>query len=464
MASKPEKPAKGTLDLFASRPKPPQAWSVSELCARIRGTLEGQYGRVRVSGEIADATLARSGHLYFSLADDRASLPAVMFRSALSRSPMGVPAEGAEVECSGRLTLYEPRGRTQLVVESMSPRGEGALALRFAQLKARLQAEGLFDPERKRPLPFLPRRIGVVTSPSGAAVRDILQVLGRRFPSVPVLIQPCLVQGDQAAGQIARGLKALIREASCDVIILSRGGGSAEDLWAFNEEEVVRAVADCPIPVISAVGHEVDLVLSDLAADLRAPTPSAAAELVVPDRAELLASLRERRLALGRAARLRLADTRRRLMDRSARLRDPRLVLATQRQRLDESLRRLSDALEGGLRRKRKGVDELRLRLAGFEPRARLRADRQALDHARGRLERTWRELQRARRRTLEGRQDNLKALNPLAVLDRGYSLVKTEDGRLVRDAARLDPGQALQLRFARGGARARVEETDDEA
>ncbi|MBW2702210.1 MAG: exodeoxyribonuclease VII large subunit [Deltaproteobacteria bacterium] len=455
-----------TMDLFAPSRRAAQTLaaeplSVSELCRRIRGTLEKNYKQVRVRGEIADSTLARSGHLYFSLADDKASLPAVMFRAALSKSLMGTPGEGEKVECLGRLTLYEPRGRTQLVVDSMSPLGEGALAIKLARLKARLAEEGLFDPERKRPLPFLPRCIGVVTSPTGAAIRDILQVLGRRFPSVPVLVFPCLVQGEQAAEQIVLGLERLGQSGRCDVLIVGRGGGSAEDLWAFNEEPVVRAVATCPVPVISAVGHEVDLVLSDLAADLRAPTPSAAAELVVPDRAELSHDLRKRQEALWRASRLQLSEARRNLMTLTRRMRDPRLVLATQRQRLDEVLRRLQDATEKGLRQRRQALNEARVRLAAFEPRARLRADRQRLESLQKRLVRTWRNRSAHRQQEIQARQKTLGNLDPLAVLDRGYSLVQTQDGTLIRDAVELRPGQLLNLHFARGQARARVENDD---
>ncbi len=264
-----------------------RVWTISELTSQVRLLLENEFSPITVAGEISAITKASSGHLYFQLKDDKCAIDAVMFRFSVARMKGIVPSDGMQVQCTGRMTMYEPRGKTQLVVERMSPLGEGVLALRLEQLKQRLLQEGLFDRERKQPLPAFPKVVGVVTSPTGAAIRDILKVMARRFPSVHVLIAPALVQGDSAPGQIANGIHLLESTGRVDVIIVGRGGGSLEDLWAFNEEEVVRAVAECSVPIVSAVGHETDTVLSDLAADLRAPTPSAAAEIVVQDRQEL---------------------------------------------------------------------------------------------------------------------------------------------------------------------------------
>jgi len=434
-------------DLFSSEDR---TYTVSELTGEVRALLEDRFGLVRVVGELSGISLASSGHLYFSLKDEHASMPAVMFRSAAARLP-DLPAEADEVECLGRLTMYEPRGRAQLIVERLVPRGAGELGLRFLRLKKKLAAEGLFDPERKRPLPFIPKCIGVVTSPTGAAIRDILKVLGRRFPSVPVLIYPVKVQGDQAPGEIAAAIERLEEGGECDVIIIGRGGGSAEDLWAFNEEIVVRAVAVSKVPIISAVGHEVDIVLSDLAADLRAPTPSAAAELVVPDRRELQDRLAERVTSFGRMITLRLAEARRHLAETAGRVRDPRLVLAAYRLRLDETQRAANEALAGSLGVGRRKLTDLRLVLAGHDPRQSLELARQALGSGRQRIERAALGGLVERRTRLARAKDALRRLDPLSVLARGYSVVTTEDGKVLKEASSVKPGDEIHVRLQHG-------------
>ena len=451
------RPRNPTGDLFARSQE--RVWTVSELTGRLRRLLESEFGWVRVSGEISGLKRAGSGHVYFQLKDESAALDAVLFRAAAARQPGGLPLDGEQVECLGRLTLYAPRGRTQLVVEQVAPRGAGELALRFERLKQRLAGEGLFAPERKRPLPWLPACIGLVTSPSGAAVRDVLQVLERRFPALPVLIAPVRVQGQGAAAEIAAAIGWLAGSGRVDVLIACRGGGSLEDLWAFNEEAVVRAIAAAAVPVISAVGHETDVVLADLAADVRAPTPSAAAELVVPDRAALRDRLADQVRALQRLAGHRLERDRHRLAAAARRMRDPRLVLAAHRLRLDEAARRLADALGARSRHQRRRLVELRVRLAANEPRSRLRAGRQRLVGLRRRLDAAARDSVRRRRQQLEARGQALAGLSPLAVLGRGYSLVTGPDGRLLRDAGRLRPGDALGVRPARGRLRARVQQ-----
>ena len=391
-------------DLFAASDQ--RVYTVSELAREVRSHLEEEFGMVRVIGEISSLSVAASGHAYFSLKDPDASLPAVMFRGAITRIGGQVPQEGTEVECLGRMTLYEPRGRTQLVVEFMVPRGAGALGLKFLQLKEKLAAEGLFAPERKRPLPLLPQSIGIVTSPTGAAVRDILKVLARRFPSIPVLICPVRVQGEGAAEEIAAAIERMGDGKHCDVLIAGRGGGSLEDLWAFNEEVVVRAVVASKVPVISAVGHEVDLVLSDLAADVRAPTPTAAAEMVVPDRQELLDHLSESIKDLQRVMKLELSTARHRLVTTAGRIRDPRRVLDAYRLRLDDA--------------QRTAIARITL------------------------------EVERRRTR-LQGQLGSLSSLNPLAVLERGYSVVSKANGKTVTKSTQIAKGDPIHVRLHQG-------------
>jgi len=438
----------------------PRAFTVSEIVGLVRQALEDRYREVLVTGELSGLTVASSGHAYFSLKDDRAVLPAVMFRMSLMRLRQGLPPEGTAVLARGRLTLFEARGRFQLLVEELVPTGAGALELRFRELKARLEAEGLFDPARRRPLPRIPRRVGVVTSPTGAALRDILRVLRRRNPALPVLLAPTRVQGEGAALEIARAVDRLGDGRRCDVLIVGRGGGSAEDLWAFNEEAVVRAVARSRVPVISAVGHEVDVVLSDLAADLRAPTPSAAAELVTPDREGLEALLRAPLLEARRLLLARLVRAHRELLETGQELRDPRLALAAHRLRLDESSRQLAAAARRRLGEAHRRLTDLRLRLAAREPRARLAADRARLEELGGRLRASARSSLGQRRFGLLATQAALTAHSPLAVLARGYSLALDADGRAVRAWDQVAPGDGLRLRLHRGELSVRVERT----
>lgn len=448
-------------DLFASSSE--RVWTVSELTGQVRRQLETHFGLVRVTGELSRVSLASSGHAYFQLVDERASLSAVMFRSARKRVGGELPPEGAQVECLGRLTLYEARGRTQLVVEWMMESGEGEYALQLMRLKRRLEAEGLFDPARKRPLPFLPSLIGVVTSPTGAAVRDILQVLGRRMPSVPVLICPVRVQGEGAGAEIAAAIERMGDGLHGQVMIVGRGGGSAEDLWAFNEERVVRAIASARVPVVSAVGHETDQLLCDLVADQRAPTPSAAAELVVPDRAELLSLLHQRARSLVKTMRLHLGETRAHLLAGVGRMRDPRLLLAGHRLRMDESTRRLSEAQTRAGRVWRERLAELRVRLAVFEPRVRLRADRDRLERLAAGLRFAMATVAAQHRRSLTAAESALQGLSPLSILSRGYGLVTDPGGDLLRDASQLAAGQQVRVRLARGRFEAQVTQVEAE-
>lgn len=420
----------------------------------LKRTVEDRFGFVRVRGELSGVKRAASGHLYVSLKDESARLDGVMWRGNVQRLNFR-PEDGVEVIATGKLTTYPGRSNYQIVIERMEIAGEGALLALLAKLKARLESEGLFDQARKKPLPFLPRVIGVVTSPTGAVIRDILHRLSDRFPS-RVVVWPVLVQGQGAGAQVAnavRGFSAMQPGGPIprpDLVIVARGGGSIEDLWCFNEEEVVRAVADCTIPIISAVGHETDTTLCDFAADLRAPTPTAAAELAVPVQAELAAFVADLNARQRRALARQLAQSKERLEARSQRLPQPQTLLQGQAQRVDDLAERLRRALlhrteiagsllarhAGALRpallsarvsRERERLDARRLR-----PEVLL----QRIDHARGKVE----ALDRLRR-----------SLNPEAPLERGYVLVTDSDGNLVKDRATAAQRTALTLKFADG-------------
>ncbi|BCR05755.1 exodeoxyribonuclease 7 large subunit [Desulfuromonas versatilis] len=392
------------------------ALSVSRLVALLKEVVEENFVQVLVEGEISNFATPASGHHYFTLKDQGAQLRAVMFRTQNRLLPYR-PENGMQVVCSGRVSVYSQRGEIQLVVETMEPLGAGSLQVAFEQLKARLSAEGLFAAERKRPLPAFPRTIGVVTSATGAAIHDILNVLKRRAAGVRVLLFPVRVQGEGAAAEIAGAIAALNRQGQADVLIVGRGGGSLEDLWAFNEEPVARAIHASRIPVISAVGHEVDFTIADFVADLRAPTPSAAAELVVKSRLELEGHLDHLVMRLAGQMQGRLGLLRERVDGLARRLRSPRQELARMDQRWLELERRLRQAMAGGLR-------ERGLRLGAAAAR--------------------------------------LDALSPLRTLNRGYAIVFDEKtGAAVRDSASLVPGGRLRIRLARGQLRARVEEIE---
>lgn len=401
---------------MAAETDDPHVWSVYDLTARIKDSLESGFRSVWVGGEISNFSRPQSGHCYFTLNDDRAQIRAVVWRTAASRLKFDLH-DGLEVICQGDLEVYAPRGTYQLVARQIEPRGIGALELALRKLKARLEAEGLFDPRRKRPLPKFPRRVAFVTSPTGAAIRDFLEVLRRRWKGVDVLVVPTRVQGEGAAREIAAAIELVNRLSdSVDCLVVGRGGGSLEDLWAFNEEPVVRAIYASRIPVVSAVGHEIDITLADLVADVRALTPSEAAELVVPAAEEIMAALGGQQKRLLLALRRRAATVRARLDWLAAR----------------RAFRRPFDRLHDAARR---------------------------LDELSGRSERALRMRLSAARRTLDAFAAHLDSLSPLQVLGRGYSLTqRLSDGQLVRDAGALTTGEQLVTRFARGQAISRVE------
>lgn len=401
----------------------PDAFSVGQLNEYIKMLLEGNPNLkdVWVQGEISGAKLYSSGHLYFSLKDSDSVLSAVIFKNSMMRMEFD-PENGMKVLAHGRVSAYPPRGQYQFIVDRMIPDGAGALAVAFEQLKAKLGAEGLFDPARKRPLPAHPRRIGVVTSPSGAAVHDIIRVAKKRCPSTEILIFPSLVQGAEAPAYLRGGIQYFNAvkddpEQGVDLIIIGRGGGSAEDLWGFNDERLARAVAASEIPVVSAVGHEVDFTICDFVADLRAATPSAAAELSLPDKEDLSRQVQSLSTRLSAAENTRLRRYRTRLEQLSA--------------------SRVLTSPEGVWRMRRETV-------AGLEKRLNLSVSRHL-----GR-----------KRQSMERVVASLGALNPLGVLSRGYALVQNEEGRVVPTAAELTVGDRVSLRFADGSARVRVEET----
>ena len=419
--------------------------------------LEARFGEVRVEGEVSGCRRSANGHLYFTLKDPEAQLDCVMYAREASRLKFTL-ADGQSVRCRGKLTIYEGRGRFQLQVAAVEPTGAGALALAFEALKQKLLAEGLFDSRRKRPLPFLPRRIGIVTSRHGAAIRDIVRVAHRRFP-VPILLAPAPVQGEGAGTALAAAVLALGRVPEVDVIIIARGGGSMEDLWAFNDEGLARTIAACPKPTISAVGHETDFTIADFVADLRAPTPSAAAEMAVPVAADLLT---ESRVLAGRLARALVGDIRSRHLDLERlgkRLGDPRRLLDQRRQQLDDLAERSSRALRGALTRGRRDLEATERRLLRAHPQRRIADQRAALGLLERRLGQAGATLLAHRRRTFDGLAGKLDALSPLKILERGYSLARGPDGSVLTSTRGLSPGEPVTVTLRDGDLRTRIEE-----
>lgn len=444
------------MDEAAWRPEPGEILSVGELVSRARQALEQGFASVWVEGEVANLRIPSSGHAYFTLSDGRAHLRAVCFRAVFRLLRVAV-AEGARVLARGRLTLYEARGDVQLVVEDLEPLGAGLARLELEALKRRLSAEGLFAEERKRPLPPLPRSVGVVTSPTGAALRDVLEVLRRRAPGVHVVVAPARVQGDGAAQELRRALALAASQPEVDVVVLGRGGGSAEDLSAFNDEELVRAVAGCPVPVIAAVGHEIDVTLVDYAADVRAPTPSAAAELAVREWGRWADEVRGAEARLGKAFAHCLGQWRRRVERLDPSLRSPAGRIGRLRIALDRTVEVLDAALERRLLRTRSRVAGAEARLAGRSPERCLGARGECLRRLEERLW-AWPAAALGRRhREVSHREVALRALNPLAVLGRGYAVARRPGGEVVRDAGACVPGEVLDLRLARGALDCRV-------
>jgi exodeoxyribonuclease VII large subunit len=439
-------------------PENSRIYSVSDLTRMIKNHLEHEFPLVWISGEISNLRNPHSGHCYFTLKDEHSQLRAVIVRSNM-RNLRVKPADSLKVICRGQLTVYEPRGDYQLLVDYLEPLGLGALAQAYEQLKNRLAAEGLFDSQYKRPLPFLPRRLAVVTSPSGAAIRDFLQILNRRFPNIEVLLYPVRVQGQGAAEEIVAAIQNLNTMPEVEVIILTRGGGSLEDLWAFNEEIVARAIFHSTIPIISAVGHEIDFTIADFTADLRAPTPSAAAELVVRRQEDLQLQLHRLAGAMHRRFLSRLQQCRERTRLLGARLGDPRRRVNDLRLRLDDRLEQLQRLWKS--RRRQAGA---RLELAAA--RHNLLNVTRACEQQRLVLQQQFRQLRqlfawrcREQRRLLDHLQDRLGHLNPAAVLARGYAIATTRpEGTILRDSQQTAAGAEILLTLHKGRLHCKVD------
>lgn len=450
------RPEGGAREAPAGGPQGPL--TVLALTQAIKAAVEPRFRDVWVAGEVANFRAQASGHLYFTLKDDGATLPCAMWASQARRLRFAL-AEGLEVVARGRVEIYPPHGKYQLIVEALEPRGAGALALQLEQVKARLAAEGLLDPARKRPLPFLPRRVGVATSPTTAALRDFLRVLRGRFPNMPVLIAPCRVQGEGAAATVTAAVQALGR-AGVDVIVVTRGGGSQEELWAFNDERLARAIAASPVPVVSAVGHETDVSVSDLVADVRAATPTHAAQLVAPVKDDLLAGLAALRGRLHRAVEHGLSARRAGLRALSAELGDPSHAVSAQRHRVEDLTRRAEGAARRPVGEGRARLEALRLRLARAEPRARLKALRARVEAARRRLD-GWRAATfRREQLRVERLAARLEPANVAGLLARGLALALKE-GRVLTRSAAAAPGDAIRVALGEGWLDATVVSRD---
>lgn len=448
--------SQGVLNLIPER----IIYSVSELSQQIKGLLEKQFPDVWLTGEVSNFRAATSGHFYFTLKDANAQLRAVCFRNQ-ARYLKFKPQDGISVIARGHLSVYEARGEYQLYVEYLEPAGVGALQLAFEQLKQKLASEGLFEPARKKPLPLLPRAVGIVTSPTGAVICDMLRILRRRFRNMNVTLYPVKVQGEGAAEEIVEGIEYFNRHPIADVLIVARGGGSLEDLWAFNEETVARAIAASRIPVISAIGHETDFTIADFVADLRAPTPSVAAELVVHRKQDFVDELRERARRMTQSLRLKLSEARERLT--SLRMHQ---VFQTMRTRLGERAQRVDDyiaALERSILDRLNAARQEWLRTSAgivrYDFRRLVGLKRAALEERERRFGNEFKRFLVDRRNRLGQVHAILQERSPLTILNRGYSITRDAAGRIVRDAAQVSLGDDLSIRLARGELGATVRE-----
>ena len=438
----------------------PRALTVSELNHQARHLLESSFMQVWVEGELSSFARPSSGHWYFSLKDKKCQIRCAMFRGANQRL-RDIPKEGDQIRIRGKVTLYENRGDFQIIVEHLEPAGLGPLQQAFDALKLKLQNEGLFDPARKKPLPHPPRHIGVVTSPTGAAIHDILTVLARRCPAIPVTLYPTAVQGQAATADIVRAIEQAQRHNVADVLIIGRGGGSLEDLWCFNEEAVARAIAACSIPTVSAVGHEVDVTIADFVADLRAPTPSAAAEKISPDQRDWLRRLVEQETRLAQATRRQLQRLQTQLDHLHARLRDPRRELQEKAQRMDELEIRLHQSMRQRLERHQVRAEHLYQRLSTQSPRQTLSRANEQVAQLQQRLTMGMQQSLKHQGERLEHLAQTLNLVSPLATLGRGYAIVKDEEDRIVRRADQLSPGQSIAAHLGQGRIQAEVTSVD---
>ena len=437
-------------------------WSVSDLTARIRDLLAGEFTDVFVEGEVSNAHAAQSGHLYFTLKDNHAQIRCVCFRTQLARLKFR-PEDGLHVTVRGSISIYESRGEYQFYVEHVEPVGLGALQLAFEQLKKRLDAEGLFDPERKKSLPVLPLCVGLITSPRGAAVRDIVRILQRRFPNLRIVLYPVRVQGEGAAGEIVQAIRYFDRKQLADVLILARGGGSLEDLRAFNEEPVARAIVACTIPIIAGIGHETDFTIADFAADIRASTPSAAAEMVVRTRQEFDGHLCDLRDKIAQLLRYRVLQASHKLRELDLHRAARRLedTLRRRRQHTDELAAQLAGGLRGRVETLQRRFDLALSRLAAVDFRARLRAAAVRLDQRTSELEVRMSRALGTKGQLLEKLLVQLQERSPLRLLERGYAICYDAAGNVVQAADQVEIGERIRVQLARGRLGAEVQERE---
>jgi exodeoxyribonuclease VII large subunit len=437
---------------FAFKAPDRRIWSVRELVAAVRTHIEREYGDAWVEGEISNFRAQSSGHFYFTLKDENSQLSVVIFRLQAKLLRFR-PENGMQIVARGKVSIYEDRGQLQMIAEYLEPKGAGALQIAFEQLKAKLEAEGLFGPEHKKTIPALPRRIGIVTSPQGAALRDILNILQRRHHTANIVIFPSQVQGDAAPLEVMNGVRYFNRAGNVDVIIVARGGGSAEDLAAFNHEGLARAIASSRIPVISAIGHETDFTIIDFVADLRAPTPSAAAELVIRSRQGIEEQSQELRLRLARAMRYRLLMGRQALTELAQHGAFGRMMdfINQREQRVDEFTHRLEQSERRILEKKRRRSDAAAAAVRHFDVRRMLLGVRKELDSSVAAMIAATRNQLLQQRAHLDQVTHQIEALSPLAILERGYALVFDSAGKLVKDASQVNPESEITARLSRG-------------
>lgn len=454
-------PSANQLDFVFEEASARHAWPVSALVEEVRALVEPRYLDVWVEGEISNLRPAPSGHVYFTLKDAEAQLPVVLFRRQVLLLRFR-PEDGQQVLVRGRVSVYAQRGQLQLVAETIEPVGAGSLQLAFEQLRDRLKAEGLFDAERKQALPAFPRTVGIVTSPTGAVIRDFLNIVKRRHSGLNVLLYPVVVQGDSAAAEIEGAIAALNGAGLVDVIVVARGGGSLEDLAAFNSERVARAIAASTLPVVSAVGHETDFTIADFVADLRAPTPSAAAELITEAQHRVAERLAQNDLRLERAVRYQLLHARQRVDSLHAERAEWRMTAALERlgQRLDDVRLRLEDTITEQIRNRQQQVTELNTVVLHHDPRRLMAVARERLTSLQHRLEHACEQMMRDASAELRAVDARLHALSPLAVLERGYALVQGVNGAVIRSASQVAAGDRVTTRLSDGSFVSHVEET----
>lgn len=431
--------------------------TISQLNRQAKSCLESQVGTVWLSGEISNLTKAASGHWYFSLKDDNAQIKAAMFRFKTHNLSFS-PTEGDMVVVKGKVSLYEARGDYQLIADYMEPAGEGALQLKLRELQKKLNAEGLFSPELKKPLPLFSKSIGVITSPTGAAIHDVLSVLKRRCPMIPVIIYPTQVQGTQAAKEIIAALETAERRNECDVLLITRGGGSIEDLWSFNDEQLARRIAQSTLPIVAAIGHEVDVTITELVADLRAPTPSAAAELLVPEQQALKQQVDLLERSLTKSLLTQLEAYQIRLNIARLKTADPSAAILTSNQRLEKLKQQLSGSLNEKLQQLEKQVSDIELRISKVNPKTILDAQSLRANKLENRLHNSWKKLFEKRQNHFLRLASSLETLSPLKTMGRGYAINRDDESRsVINSVEQLNVGQCIEMLFTDGRAKAKV-------